>query len=193
MIDLDNATDICLSGGAVGADLQWGMTAGHLGHAVIHFGFNGHRSQAPESEIITLTKAQLAEADPHLEKANKTLNRTWPISDYFISNLLRRNYYQVAWSSSLYAISEIDRRGLVKGGTAWAVQMFIDLHPDGKAYVYDQIKKQWYQWKGAWLPIIHPPLPSGVWAGVGTRKLNDDGKAAIRKLMGWQKEPEWTI
>ena len=186
-LTLNDCDNVCLSGGADGADLQWGMTAGTRGDAVIHFIFRGHRSKAPEAEKVVLTRAQLLEADPFLEKANKTLKRRFPGSNDFVNSLLRRNYYQVAWSQACYAISEIDKNQLVKGGTAWAVQMFLDLHPEGKCYVFDQKKEQWFQWKNGWCPIISPPAPEGVWAGIGTRELNEAGKKAIRDLMGWQK------
>jgi hypothetical protein len=137
-----------------------------------------------------LTREQLTDADPFVEHANKTLKRRFPTSSDFVNNLLRRNYYQVAWSQSCYAVSEIGKDQLVKGGTSWAVQMFLDLHPEGKVYVFDQKRVQWFQWKNGWVPIIAPPAPEGVWAGIGTRELNDAGKAAIRDLMGWKKPEE---
>lgn len=186
-LSLDECDNVCLSGGAEGADLMWGMTAGSRGDAVIHFIFKGHRSRAPADELVSLSRSQLLEADPFLENANKTLKRRFPGSNDFVNSLLRRNYYQVAWSQSLYAVSAIDKNQLVKGGTAWAVQMFLDLHPEGKCFVYDQEKEQWFQWKNGWCPIMAPPAPQGVWAGVGSRDLTDAGKAAIRTLMGWVK------
>jgi hypothetical protein len=186
-LTLDDSDNVCLSGGAEGSDLMWGMCAGSRGDAVVHFIFGGHRSQAPGAEKVVLNRAQLLEADPFVENANKTLKRRFPTSSDFVNNLLRRNYYQVAWSASCYAVSEIGKDQLVKGGTSWAVQMFLDLHPEGKVYVYDQKQEQWFQWKNGWVPIMAPPAPSGVWAGIGTRELNDAGKAAIRDLLGWVK------
>lgn len=186
MIDIVDGMNICLSGGAEGADLQWGMCAGSRGDKVIHFIFDGHRSRAPSVEKVVLSGDMLAIANPHLEKANKSLCRKWPVANNFVASLLRRNYYQVAWAGSVYAISEIGKDQRVKGGTAWAVQMYIDLHPDGKAYVFDQKKEQWFQWKNGWCPIISPPPPEGVWAGVGSRDLVESGKNAIRELLGWK-------
>lgn len=178
--------DICLSGGAEGADLQFGMVAGSCGHRVFHFIFDGHRSKAPEAEKVVLKAEQLSIADPYLVKANKTLRRKWPVSNPFTANLLRRNYYQVCEASAVYAVSELDDDGLVKGGTSWACQMFIDRFPPGDdlpIYVFDQSLSQWFSWQvGAWEAIDQPPRPSGVWAGIGSRKLNDAGKNAIRNL-----------
>ena len=184
---LDDDLNVCLSGGADGADLQWGMTAGKLGHKVIHFVFAEHKSKAPESEKVVLTETQLLEADDSLEKANLTLKRRWPSTNRFVSSLLRRNYFQIRWAESLYAVSSIEK-GLVTGGTSWAVQMFLDRF-EGKpsaAYVYDQETASWYKWEGFWAIIDVPPIPTGIWAGIGSRELKQNGKNAIRDLMGYQ-------
>lgn len=176
--------NVCFSGGAQGADLHWGAFAAKLGHQVIHFGFEGHRNNAPPGTYITLTKEELRQADPFLEVANKTLKRKIP-TDQFIKNLLRRNYYQILHSNALYAVSEIDRNGLVKGGTAWAVVMFENQMIRAPLYVYDQNRQQWYsrdRFNNVWVEIDRPPTPSGAWTGIGTRKLNEFGKLAIDGL-----------
>lgn len=184
LIPLNEKTNICLSGGAIGADLLWGMTAGQIGHAVFHFVFEKHDSKAPQSELVVLSHDQLVMADPYLEKANDTLKRRWPANGYFVRSLLRRNWYQVQWASSLYAVSKIEN-GKVDGGTAWAVQMFIDQNNNAPCgcYVYDQIAEVWYKWEGKWVQIDEPPEPSGIWAGIGTRGINTSGKNAVKKLM----------
>lgn len=189
MIDLTSLyfENLCLSGGAKGADLQWGMCAGSAGHSVIHWSFAGHRSQAPHAEIVELNEEQLQVADPFLEVANKTLMRRIP-ENPFSRNLLRRNYYQVAWSQSLYAVSTISSKtNKVEGGTAWAVQMFIDRGQELPCYVFDQASENWKSWDYATLSWVFadPSKPSGLWAGVGSRELTLAGKTAIRNLMGY--------
>jgi hypothetical protein len=179
-------TNMCLSGGAEGADLQWGMTAGCAGHEVVHWSFRGHTTRAPKVEVVELTQDQLDVADPYLEKANHTLHRKLAKKSRFVKNLLRRNWYQVEHAERLYAVSEI--HGVkVAGGTGWAVQMFIDRHQGYpcEAYVFDQMLEKWFVWKGEWVEITSPPKPYGIWAGIGTRDLNAAGKAAIRTLMEW--------
>jgi hypothetical protein len=177
---------VCLSGGAEGADLQWGMVAGTMGHQVIHFSFRGHRSLAPESELVVLPEEMLLEADEALMIANERLRRKFPSGNHYVNCLLRRNFWQIKYATSIYAVSHIDDQGRVSGGTAWAVQMFIDRndirHP---AYVFDQNKSQWLVWDREWKSIDMPPVPNGVWTGVGTRNLNANGKAAIRNLLGY--------
>ena len=184
--------NICLSGGAKGSDLQWGMMAGRLGHQVIHWSFSGHRTQAPEVEVSRLTEEQLAVADDVLKRANKSLKRSLPFHKTWLINLLRRNYYQVAWTQAVYGVGEMDHNMEVKGGTAWATQMYMDrfIHDgepleDCKLYFYNQTAEVWLQWKGKWEILIgEPPQPSGVWTGIGSRELKVSGKWAIRNLMG---------
>jgi hypothetical protein len=184
--------NICLSGGADGADLQWGMNAGRDGQSVIHWSFDGHRSQAPAQELVVLTEEQLVRADEALKKASKPLKRPWPGKrSQNVKSLLRRNWYQVQWAEAVYAVASFRHDGVVNGGTGWAVQMFLDRHEQLAQfeplplYVFDQDNEQWFQYVGGWKPIESPPKPQGVWAGIGTRELNSAGKWAIRNLFGW--------
>lgn len=183
---LDDNTPVCLSGGADGADLQFGMCAGLVGHTVIHWGFDGHRSSAPRSEIVWLTRSQLVDADGRLIRAADGIRRRFPPRSDYVANLLRRNWYQVESAQSIYAVANLVR-GYVSGGTAWAVQMFLDRFDDQgtlPAYLYDQITDAWYQRvNGAWAPVV-PPFPDGVYAGVGSRDITANGKTAIRRLYG---------
>ncbi len=181
----------CLSGGADGADLQWGMCAGKAGHHVVHWSFEGHRSKAPEVEVSVLSKDQLEAADPFVKRANTTLKRHFPTRNGFVNNLLRRNYYQVTWAQAVYAVANLED-SKVSGGTAWATQMYMDRFLiDGepmdqcRLFLFDQLTSSWFQWHGVWSPIETPPKPEGVWAGIGSRELLEPGKLAIRSLLGY--------
>lgn len=195
LVAFDN--DLCLSGGAKGADSQWGMTAGSAGHSVIHWSYGGHRAPVPEVELVRLTNEQLLVADPYLHTANKTLKRVVPTWKPWLCNLLRRNFYQVKWTQRVYAVGKFGRDGLVDGGTAWAVQMYLDRFYENdepyekcELYFYDQDSDNWLKWQVAertWAVIDTPPKPHGVWTGIGTRELTDAGKSAIRALMEWKK------
>jgi hypothetical protein len=185
--------NLCLSGGAKGADAQWGMTAGKAGHSVIHWSYEGHKAYVPEQELVRLTQDQLNIADPALHRANESIGRVVPTWKPWLCNLLRRNYYQVKWAQSVYAVSKFDNKGKVDGGTAWACQMYLDRFlKDGepidkcKLYLYDQDNSCWLMWtQTGWLQITEPPAPEGIWAGIGSRDLFENGKNAIRKLMGY--------
>lgn len=188
---LDANANICLSGGAIGADLQWGMCAGSAGHKVIHWSFEGHNSGAPDVELVRLTEEQLAEAIPSVKRAAKALGKHPPRTPG-IYQLIYRNYYQVAWAESVYAVTTIED-GVVQGGTAWAVQMYLDRLQDEpdmipKCYVFDQYEEKWFKWvDGVWEETRMVDIPSGIWAGIGSRDLNPAGKNAIRSLLQWAK------
>lgn len=181
------AQPILLSGGASGADLQFGMTAGRAGHQVIHFVFEGHGSKAPKSEHVCLTQDMLNEADQALVQANGTLRRSFPTGKQYVNNLLRRNYWQIRDTQSVYAVADFDEQGLVHGGTAWAVQMFIDRHrgQECPVYVFEQKTDSWYAHRGYrnWEAVNVVPYPTNVWTGIGTRRLESNGKSAIRNLL----------
>jgi hypothetical protein len=176
--------DLCLSGGADGADLAWGDAARRHGHRVVHFSFAGHRTRARPDERRVLSAAELAAADPFLARANATLRRRWPPARPYALNLLRRDWYQVRDAGSVYAVAERDRRGRIAGGTAWAVQMFLDRHEGAAcaAYLFDPREARWFAWQGEWTPLAAPPQPQGAWAGIGTRRLPPSGAAAIARL-----------
>ena len=182
---MERVDSTCLSGGARGADHEWGLAASKHGHAVVHFAFEGHRSKCPRSTLHELSQAELDIADSRLVQANKTLKRRWPVANRFVANLLRRNYYQIAETDSVYAISTFQKR-MVAGGTAWAVQLYLDRFDEAKelpCYVYDQQIETWTQWDGSgFLVIDAPPTPSGIWTGIGTRDLNSAGKRAIWEI-----------
>ena len=184
--------NLCLSGGAKGADAQWGMTAGKAGHSVIHWSYEGHKAQAPEQEVVRLTKEQLEVADSALHRANETLKRTVPTWKPWLCNLLRRNYYQVKWTGAVYGVGKLIH-GQVDGGTAWAIQMYLDRFskdgedPSGlKLYFFCQTLDAWFIWDGGWRSLGGPPpAPQGIWTGIGSRDLLKNGKDAIRSLMGY--------
>lgn len=174
---------VCFSGGAEGADSVFNDVALSNQHSVIHYSFEGHRCNVSDN-IYRLNQDELKIADSALKKANKTLKRKIPFRSY-VRNLLRRNFYQIEMVSSVYAVSTI-KNGQISGGTAWACQMFIDRNFSFMnkipLFVFDQDKRQWFQYDKheGFVAIDKPPVPSGMYAGIGTRDLNDFGKEAIK-------------
>lgn len=177
---------ICFSGGAKGADVLWGELAESLGHQVKHFSFAGHRCVATRN-IHVLTETELAEAQVHLNQANKVLKRNPFPKSSNVRNLLRRNWFQVKDTDAVYAISKFED-GNVAGGTAWAVQMAIDRRVPW-IFLFEQEENQWYRWmygNDAWYQAI-PRIPKDKWTGIGTRDINYNGQQAIREIcqIGW--------
>lgn len=135
--------------------------------------------------MVELSPDALRQADEHLALANRKLCRTWPPKSAHSASRLRRNWYQIRNAERVYAVGRMDDAGRIEGGTAWAVTMFIDRHGGNACgvYFFDQDAERWVEWRGEWVPIDEPPVPHGVWAGIGTRRLNEAGEAAIRRLL----------
>lgn len=175
--------NICFSGGAIGADTQWGHSATRDGHKVIHYSFDGHKTNVDPSTVFRLSQAQLNRADKDLARASKTLKRSTG-KNLFVKNLLRRNWWQIINTHAVYAVSTIDQNNQVTGGTAWAIEMAI-MKMVPKIYVFDQNAALWYNWDysdNIWNNIKNKPeQPLGKWTGIGTRDLNSRGIEAIKK------------
>lgn len=187
-----NLENLCMSGGAPGSDEQWGMMAGRLGHKVLHWSFEGHRTAVPEGDRVQLSQVLLNQADVALARANVSLGRHWPSRNPDTNNLLRRNWYQVKDTRAVYAVGVMEAGHRIKGGSAWAIQMYMDRFLiDGEdinqcqLYFCHQPTGVWWEWRGKWsMRINAPPVPKGIWTGIGTRDLTSDGKWQIRKTMG---------
>ena len=189
--------NICLSGGAAGADLEWGQSATLASHALIHWTFPTHRGPAPPSTCIPLSDTQLSTALPAITLAAKALRKSPPRNPH-IRRLTLRNYFQVRWATSCYAVTVIQdeedqARGAKVGGTAWATAMFAQMNAEGgqrRMWVFCQRRGVWLRWGGDWAgrkwEVVEgrPPRPEGVWAGIGSRVLEENGRRAIRELMG---------
>jgi len=113
-----------------------------------------------------------------------------------------RDYAQVSNSDAVFAIAEkfvevsdsirsknnTNQQRIVSGGTGWAVQYAImDNKP---VYVFDQVTKMWYAYDKNVGDFVeyksdsgsNIPLLTKNFAGIGTRKINQDGKNAIDGL-----------
>lgn len=171
--------NICFSGGAKGADYFFGNFAKEINHKIIHYSFKGHKSQDIKNTVL-LNQQHVAVADELLSLVNKNLKRTFPTKSDFVNNLLRRNYYQIIDSDSLYAISSITNN-VVDGGTSWAVEMFKEIR-EGEIYIFDKKEMTWKQYNrisGLYDTKNAVPMPSGKWTGIGSRDINKEIEDAL--------------
>lgn len=198
--------NILYSGAAVGADTEWDNCAVSAGHEAVHFvpSSNGRYSNIRgDLRVIDDGKASLAHQ--YVMKANKSLKRTYPTKNTYTNRLLQRNYYQINEVNTLYAVGTFNSNSEVDGGTAWAIQMFLDrINIDSNrtismcpVYFYHLDKNIWYQ---AYLTLLmnnnnlkrslgwfaieknNVPRPSGKYAGIGSRNITEEGRLAIADL-----------
>lgn len=195
------------SGGDEGSDQFWGEIAAKIGHDVHHYSFYKHGSKIKDR--IELPQDLLNQADPFLKRTNKTLGRTFPAINNYTSNLLRRNFFQIFRTNSVFAITALDRDNIdtrFHGGTAWAIQLFIDKlfyddHVSGHypIHVYDLKTSTWHNHlrtqelngalKSYFSPSWIPEKPDKDWTGIGTRALTNKHKTAIIETLGnWNIE-----
>lgn len=172
------------SGGAAGADTEWEHQGEKYGVKTIAYSFGNH-SQFSNNRHI-LTEEELAEGAIHAEKASLTLQRPWKYiaNKPYVKNLLARNWFQVKNADCIYAIGKFagKSRSLVDGGTGWAVQMAKD---SGKQiYFFEQNENLWYEYTaetGELRYVNYIPTLTENFAGIGTREINENGKAAIQR------------
>ncbi len=174
------------SGGAYGADSDWTAVAEEWGmpndqRHISHYYYN-QKTPIGNSPI---SDADYNEGVNHVITANDVLNRN---PEKYL-HLLARNWSQVKYSNSVFAIGSI-KNGQVDGGTGWAVQMAIDA---GKqVHVFDLQDERWYTWNFEKKTFEYESTPKLTkdFAGIGTRSIDKDIESKTNgkvKYVGDQK------
>lgn len=174
--DLEN---VCYSGGAAGADRLFGIWATSNGFDEVHFSFKGHKYHVPHETVLEIPIDILK--DPivldKLKTANRMLGRSVPKPGTYVYNLLARNSFQVLLTERVYCISTLTSPTQVSGGTAWAVQMYIDQYDNPEIYCYDPVRDEVYQYctsRKEFIIALTVPKPHGKWTGIGSRNTTQD-------------------
>jgi hypothetical protein len=173
---------ILFSGGAPGAEAEFGAVAERHGIEEVNFTFEGH-SHVRQRGLRFLNHEELLMGDVSLEYISKLLSRRYTDSPTF-RKVLQSIWFQINNGQEIYVIGSIQYDCTVKGGTGWGAE-FAKLC-NKPLYVFDQEKRDWFGWSGhdwqvrggADLPVIG----HAHFTGTGTRVLNDDGRAAIAGL-----------
>lgn len=161
------------SGGAVGADNEWSRQGEAFGVVSRHY---WHRRRTPFGNV-EISEADFDEGVRHVLRANLTLHRR--PGRYL--DLLARNWCQVKYSDALFAVGRI-KRGVVQGGTAWTVQMALDVRKP--VYLFDQLSERWLTYRdGQWQPCPVPVLTPNF-AGIGSREISAASIHAISEVYG---------
>src|SRR6476661_1638268 len=173
---------ILFSGGARGAEAEFGACAERHGIEEVNFTFDGH-DDVRRRGMRVLNHEELQSGDVSLEYVSKLMNRRYS-EGVTIRKVLQTLWYQVNSGQEIYVIGAILADGTVRGGTGWGAE-FAKLC-NKPLHVYDQDKKGWFSWTGSdWqtragadLPVMtHPHF-----TGTGTRTLQDHSKQAIDEL-----------
>jgi hypothetical protein len=172
---------ILFSGGAPGAEAEFGAAAERHGIEEVNFTFDGHRI-ARQRGIRVLNHEELGAGDVSLEYVSRLMHRRYSDAPT-IRKVLQTLWYQVNSGQEIYVIGVILDDQTVRGGTGWGAE-FAKLC-NKPLFVFDQEKNGWFRWSGsAWdamgadgPTITHPHI-----TGTGTRVLQANGRQAIEDL-----------
>ena len=173
---------ILFSGGAAGAEAEFGACAERHGVEEVNFTFDGHPI-ARQRGVRVLNHEELLAGDVSLAYVSRLMHRRYTDSAT-IRKVLQTLWYQVNHGQEIYVIGAILDDQTVRGGTGWGAE-FAKLC-NKPLYVFDQDKNGWFRWtgdqweqaEGASAPLItHPHF-----TGTGTRNISAGGKQAIEDL-----------
>ena len=173
---------ILFSGGAPGAEAEFGACAERHGIEEVNFTFDGH-TIARRRGVRVLNHEELQAGDVSLEYVSRLMHRRYTDSPT-IRRVLQTLWYQVNHGQEIYVVGAILPDGTVRGGTGWGAE-FAKLC-NKPLYVFDQEKDRWFGWTGSdWnargkddTPVISHPH----FTGTGTRTMRENGRQAIEDL-----------
>ncbi|MDD5170202.1 MAG: hypothetical protein PHN75_15405 [Syntrophales bacterium] len=170
------------SGGAKGAEAEFGVTAECFGIGEVNFTFEGHGIVRGRG-LRVLNAEELQKGDVSLEYVSRLMNRRYTESPAF-RHILQTIWYQINRGQEIYVIGEILPDKTVKGGTGWGAE-FAKLC-NKPLFVFDQKRDAWFTWNQTdWVACAagkEPVIGHTHFAGTGTRFLEENGKKAIEEL-----------
>lgn len=173
---------ILFSGGAPGAEAEFGACAERHGVEEVNFTFAGHRS-VRQRGVRVLNHEELLAGDISLAYVARLMHRRYSDSAT-IRKVLQSLWYQVNSGQEIYVIGVILDDQTVRGGTGWGAE-FAKLC-NKPLFVFDQEKSGWFRWTGeAWEAATgdaQPVITHPHFTGTGTRHVTDAGKQAIEDL-----------
>jgi len=171
---------ILFSGGAPGAEAEFGAVAERHGVEEVNFTFQGHKI-ARQRGIRVLNHEELQNGDVSLEYVSRLMHRRYTDSPT-IRKVLQTLWYQVNNGQEIYVIGAILEDGTVRGGTGWGAE-FAKLC-NKPLFVFDQEQNAWFKWaEDAWSRLDATPIITHAhFTGTGTRNLRDNGRKAIDDL-----------
>jgi hypothetical protein len=179
-----NARDcILFSGGAPGAEAEFGACAERHGVEEVNFTFDGHKI-IRQRGVRVLNHEELQSGDVSLEYVSRLMNRRYTDAPA-IRKVLQTIWYQVNNGQEIYVVGTVLQDGTVRGGTGWGAE-FAKLC-NKPLHVFDQEKDRWFTWTGSeWQPRPsndNPVITHPHFTGTGTRTIQPNGRAAIEDLV----------
>src|SRR5262245_51268537 len=173
---------ILFSGGARGAEAEFGAAAERFGIEEVNFTFEGHADERRRGARV-LNHEELLAGDVSLEYVARLMNRRYSEGP-MIRKVLQTLWYQVNSGQEIYVIGTILSDNTVRGGTGWGAE-FAKLC-NKPLHVFDQDKDGWFTWNGTvWQAVgsaAGPLITHPHFTGTGTRRIQANGRRAVEEL-----------
>lgn len=173
---------ILFSGGAQGAEAEFGACAERSGIEEVNFSFDGHKP-ARTRGLRVLNHEELAAGEVSLAYVSRLMSRRYPDTPTF-RKILQSIWYQINNGQEIYVVGSIQPDRTVRGGTGWGAE-YAKLC-NKPLYVFDQDKPGWFQWDGeTWVARrgnAEPVITHVHFTGTGTRLLSPAAQQAIAAL-----------
>jgi len=171
---------ILFSGGAPGAEAEFGACAERHGIEEVNFTFDGHKIDRGRG-VRVLNHEELQAGDVSLAYVSKLMHRRYTDSPT-LRKVLQTLWYQVNHGQEIYVIGTVLEDSTVRGGTGWGAE-FAKLC-NKPLFVFDQERDGWFKWTGdVWEALGDTPVITHPhFTGTGTRTLLPNGKNAIDEL-----------
>jgi hypothetical protein len=177
MLDPNECT--LFSGGANGAEAEFGSNAERFGIDEVNFTFEEHQIGRARG-VRVLTHAELKKGDVSLGYVSNLMHRSYPNTPLF-RKVLQTIWYQVNNGQEIYVVGKILDDATVKGGTGWGAEFAKICNKP--LFVFDQERDAWFEWENdAWSDIAPPTIMHTDFTGTGTRFLEANGRKAIADL-----------
>jgi hypothetical protein len=168
-----------LSGGAPGAESEFGACAERWGLREINFTFAG-RGMERQRGVQILSEPDLLLGDVSSAYLRQQMHRTYPDTASF-RKVLQLIWHEVSTAGEVFVVGLIQPDGTVRGGTGWAAELA--KHWGKPVFVFDQERRSWFRWDGDdWVSCAPPTVDRRRFCGTGTRFLTEAGRAAIGEL-----------
>ncbi|MFP4316008.1 MAG: hypothetical protein ACLFQR_07265 [Desulfovibrionales bacterium] len=170
---------ILYSGGARGAEAEFGANAEKYGIQEVNYSFEGHQIERTRGMRV-LTTEELALKDVSMTYVSGLMHRSYSSAPIF-RKVLQSICWQISGGHEVFVIGEIQDDQTVKGGTGWGAE-YAKLC-NKPLYVFDQAKDGWYKWnRDHWEQVDPPVITHRHFTGTGTRFMEDNGRKAIAEL-----------
>lgn len=167
------------SGGARGAESEFGRLAEKYGIKEVNYTFEGQKTERTGG-LKVLTQEELVRKDVSLTYVGKLLNRTFTNAEK-MRKILQSVMYQIDSGHEIFIVGVIQEDNTVKGGTGWGAEFAKICNKP--LYVFGQAKNGWFKWeKTEWVAVEKPVITHRQFTGTGTRFLEENGKKALEEL-----------